>query len=86
MKTDTTDFEGEDFMHLKFPILQDGSKYAVFFNATETIIDEMTLDEKKANTKLLGVFGMFMFAMPWLLQKLMTFTSTLLGNLSSYSY
>ena len=56
MKTDTTDFEGEDFMHLKFPILQDGSKYAVFFNATETIIDEMTLDEKKANTKLLGEF------------------------------
>ena len=36
--------------------------------------------------KLLGVFGMFMFAMPWLLQKLMTFTSTLLGNLFSYSY
>ncbi len=36
--------------------------------------------------KLLDVFGMFIFAMPWLLQKLMTFTSTLLGNLSSYSY
>ncbi|MBO1224801.1 MAG: flagellar biosynthesis protein FliQ [Candidatus Scalindua sediminis] len=36
--------------------------------------------------KLLAVFGMFIYAMPWLIQKLMTFTSTLLGNLSSYSF
>ncbi len=36
--------------------------------------------------KLFAVLGVFIIAMPWLIQKLMTFTSTLLGNLFSYSY
>ncbi|MFQ5713246.1 MAG: flagellar biosynthesis protein FliQ [Candidatus Scalinduaceae bacterium] len=36
--------------------------------------------------KLLAVFGVFIITMPWLIQKLMTFTSALLGNLFSYSY
>ncbi|MFQ5962966.1 MAG: flagellar biosynthesis protein FliQ [Candidatus Scalinduaceae bacterium] len=36
--------------------------------------------------KLLAVLGVFILAMPWLLQRLMTFTSMLLGNLSKYSF
>ena len=36
--------------------------------------------------KLFAVLGMFILAMPWLLQKLMTFTSMLLGNLFRYSF
>ncbi len=36
--------------------------------------------------KLFAVLGVFIIAMPWLIQKLMTFTSKLLGNLFSYSY
>ena len=36
--------------------------------------------------KLFGVLGMFILAMPWLLQKLMAFTSMLLGNLFRYSF
>ena len=36
--------------------------------------------------KLFAVLGMFIFAMPWLLQKLMAFTSMLLGNLFRYSF
>ncbi len=36
--------------------------------------------------KMFAVLGMFILAMPWLLQKLMTFTSMLLGNLFRYSF
>ncbi len=36
--------------------------------------------------KLLAVFGVFIFAMPWLIEKLMSFTSMLLGNLFRYSF
>ncbi len=36
--------------------------------------------------KLFAVLGMFILAMPWLLQKLMAFTSMLLGNLFRYSF
>jgi flagellar biosynthetic protein FliQ len=36
--------------------------------------------------KLFGVLGMFVLAMPWLIQKLMAFTTMLLGNLSRYSF
>ena len=36
--------------------------------------------------KLFAVLGMFILAMPWLLQKLMAFTSMLLGNLYRYSF
>jgi flagellar biosynthetic protein FliQ len=36
--------------------------------------------------KLFGVLGMFILAMPWLIQKLMAFTTMLLGNLSRYSF
>ncbi len=36
--------------------------------------------------KLFAVLGMFVLAMPWLIQKLMAFTSMLLGNLSRYSF
>ena len=36
--------------------------------------------------KLLAVFGVFALAMPWLVQKLTSFTALLLGNLSSYTF
>ena len=36
--------------------------------------------------KLFAVLGMFVLAMPWLVQKLMAFTTMLLGNLSRYSF
>ncbi len=36
--------------------------------------------------KLLGVLGVFIIAMPWLLGKLMSFSSMLLGNLYKYSF
>ncbi len=36
--------------------------------------------------KLFAVLGMFVLAMPWLIQKLMAFTTMLLGNLSRYSF
>ena len=36
--------------------------------------------------KLFAVLGMFILAMPWLIQKLMAFTTMLLGNLSRYSF
>jgi flagellar biosynthesis protein FliQ len=36
--------------------------------------------------KLFAVFGVFILSMPWLIQKLMSFTSMLLGNLFRYSF
>lgn len=36
--------------------------------------------------KLFGVIGVFVFAMPWFLEKLLTFTSQLLKNLFQYSF
>jgi flagellar biosynthesis protein FliQ len=36
--------------------------------------------------KLFAVLGVFILAMPWLIQELMTFTSMLLGNLFRYSF
>ncbi len=36
--------------------------------------------------KLFAVLGVFILIMPWLLQKLMAFTSMLLGNLYRYSF
>jgi len=36
--------------------------------------------------KLLAVFGVFAFSLPWLLQKMSAFTTQLLGNLSSYTF
>lgn len=36
--------------------------------------------------KMLSVLGVFIFAMPWMLQKLLTYTTALLGNLSKYSF
>lgn len=36
--------------------------------------------------KLLGVLGVFIIAMPWLLGKLMSFSTMLLGNLYKYSF
>ncbi len=36
--------------------------------------------------KLLAVFGVFAFSLPWLLDKLTTFATQLLGNLSDYTF
>lgn len=36
--------------------------------------------------KMLSVLAVFIFLMPWLLQKLTTFTTMLLGNLSKYTF
>ncbi len=36
--------------------------------------------------KLLAVFGVFAFSLPWLLQKMSAFTTLLLGNLSGYTF
>ncbi len=36
--------------------------------------------------KLLAVFGIFAFALPWLLQKMSDFTTLLLGNLQGYTF
>ncbi len=36
--------------------------------------------------KLFGVIGVFVIAMPWFLKKLLSFTSSLLGNLFNYSF
>lgn len=36
--------------------------------------------------KLLAVFGIFALALPWLLEKMSSFTTLLLGNLSSYTF
>ena len=52
------------------------------FQAT-TSIQEQTLTFLP---KMLAVLGVFVLAMPWLLQKLMLYTITLLGNLSKYSF
>ncbi|MBT6050563.1 MAG: flagellar biosynthesis protein FliQ [Candidatus Scalindua sp.] len=36
--------------------------------------------------KLLAVFGVFALSLPWLLDKLTTFATQLLGNLSNYTF
>jgi len=36
--------------------------------------------------KLLAVFGVFAFSLPWLLDKLTSFATLLLGNLSDYTF
>ncbi len=36
--------------------------------------------------KLLAVFGVFAFSLPWLLNKLTSFTVLLLGDLSKYTF
>jgi flagellar biosynthesis protein FliQ len=36
--------------------------------------------------KLLAVFGVFAFSLPWLLDKLTSFATQLLGNLSNYTF
>jgi flagellar biosynthetic protein FliQ len=36
--------------------------------------------------KLLAVFGVFALSLPWLLDKLTTFATLLLGNLSDYTF
>ncbi len=36
--------------------------------------------------KLLAVFGVFAFSLPWLLNKLTSFATLLLGNLSTYTF
>ncbi len=36
--------------------------------------------------KMLAVLGVFIIAMPWMIQKLLTYTTELLGNLSNYSF
>ena len=36
--------------------------------------------------KMLSVLAVFIFLMPWLLQKLTAFTTMLLGNLSKYTF
>ncbi len=36
--------------------------------------------------KLLAVFGVFAFSLPWLLDKLTSFATLLLGNLSNYTF
>jgi len=36
--------------------------------------------------KLFAVLGVFVFAMPWFLQKIMSFTSALLKNLFAYTF
>lgn len=36
--------------------------------------------------KLLAVFGVFAFSLPWLLEKLTAFATQLLGNLSDYTF
>lgn len=56
MKTNTQNFEGEDYKNLKFPILKDNEKYAVFFNNSEFIVSEMNFDEKKQYMELLDTF------------------------------
>jgi len=36
--------------------------------------------------KLLAVFAVFVYSLPWLLNKLTSFTTQLLGNLSNYTF
>ncbi len=36
--------------------------------------------------KLLGVFGVFAFSLPWLLDKITSFATLLLGDLSKYTF
>jgi len=36
--------------------------------------------------KLLAVFGVFAFSLPWLLNKITSFATLLLGNLSDYTF
>jgi len=36
--------------------------------------------------KLLAVFGVFAFSLPWLLDKITSFATLLLGNLSKYTF
>ncbi|ODS30710.1 MAG: flagellar biosynthetic protein FliQ [Candidatus Scalindua rubra] len=36
--------------------------------------------------KLFAVFGVFILALPWILRKLISFASMLLGNLSNYTF
>ncbi len=36
--------------------------------------------------KMLAVLGVFIVAMPWMMQKLLTYTTLLWGNLSKYSF
>ncbi len=36
--------------------------------------------------KLLAVFAVFVFSLPWLLSKLTSFATLLLGNLSNYTF
>ncbi len=36
--------------------------------------------------KLLAVFGVFAFSIPWLLDKITSFATLLLGNLSKYTF
>ncbi len=36
--------------------------------------------------KLLAVFAVFVFSLPWLLNKLTSFATLLLGNLSNYTF
>ncbi len=36
--------------------------------------------------KLLAVFAVFVFSLPWLLSKLTSFATLLLGNLSDYTF
>jgi flagellar biosynthetic protein FliQ len=36
--------------------------------------------------KLLAVFGVFALSLPWLLDKLTTYATLLLGNLSNYTF
>lgn len=36
--------------------------------------------------KLLAVFGVFAFALPWLLDKITTFAALLLGDLSKFTF
>ncbi len=36
--------------------------------------------------KLLAVFAVFVFSLPWLLNKLTSFATLLLGNLSKYTF
>ena len=36
--------------------------------------------------KLLAVFGVFALSLPWLLEKLTSFATLLLGNLSDYTF
>lgn len=36
--------------------------------------------------KMIAVLSVFIFAMPWMLNKLMSFTSRIFGNLADYSF